>query len=94
MVLVDGPMIGAADLPLDLSVAPERAAARPSPSRRMDLNEASDRFERIMVQRMLEEAGGNVSEAARMLGLHRNSLKMKLARWKMAGASLDEPGAQ
>jgi ActR/RegA family two-component response regulator len=24
-----------------------------------------------------------VSEAARMLGLHRNSLKAKLARWKI-----------
>jgi two-component system, NtrC family, response regulator AtoC len=94
MVLVDGPAIGAADLPLDLSVVPKPAAAARPPSRRMDLNEASDRFERIMVQRMLEEAGGNVSEAARMLGLHRNSLKMKLARWKLTGANLDEPGAQ
>jgi ActR/RegA family two-component response regulator len=60
----------------------------------MDLNEASDRFERIMVLRVLEEVDGNVSEAARMLGLHRNSLKMKLARWKMAGAETEEPGAQ
>jgi two-component system, NtrC family, response regulator AtoC len=95
MVLVDGPLIGAADLPLDLSVAPERVAAgRPAASRRMDLNEASDRFERIMVLRVLEEVDGNVSEAARMLGLHRNSLKMKLARWKMAGAETEEPGAQ
>jgi DNA-binding NtrC family response regulator len=95
MVLVDGPLIGPADLPLDVTLAP----GRPGPGRtpeplRMDLNQASDRFERIIVQRVLEEVGGNVSEAARILGLHRNSLKMKLSRWKLAGGEPEEPGAQ
>ena len=32
---------------------------------------------------LMKDAGGNVSEAARLLGLHRNSLKAKLARWKI-----------
>ena len=44
--------------------------------------------------RLHEQVGGNVSEAARVLGLHRNSLKTKLARWKLAGGELEEPGAQ
>jgi ActR/RegA family two-component response regulator len=60
----------------------------------MDLNQASDRFERVIVQRVLEEVRGNVSEAARVLGLHRNSLRMRLARWKLDGGDSDEPAAQ
>jgi ActR/RegA family two-component response regulator len=60
----------------------------------VDLNEASDRFERLIVQRVLEEARGNVSEAARVLGLHRNSLKVKLARWKMSAVDREDAGAQ
>src|SRR5213594_423981 len=65
MVLVEGLFIGPADLPLDLTVAPGRSGPGQAPeSLRMDLNQASDRFERIIVQRVLEEVGGNVSEAA------------------------------
>jgi len=95
MVLVDGPLIGPADLPLDLTVAPGWSGpGQPPESLRMDLNQASDRFERIIVQRVLEEVRGNVSEAARVLGLHRNSLKMKLSRWKLAGGEPEVPGAQ
>ena len=95
MVLVDGPLIGPADLPLDVTVAPGRSGPGQAPETlRMDLNQASDRFERIIVQRILEEVGGNVSEAARVLGLHRNSLRMRLSRWKLAGDEPEEPGAQ
>jgi DNA-binding NtrC family response regulator len=95
VVLVDGPLITAADLPLDLTISPTRpGAAAGRDRRRVDLNEASDRFERLIVQRVLEEARGNVSEAARVLGLHRNSLKVKLARWRMSGADREDPGAQ
>src|SRR5881409_2318436 len=95
MVLVEGLFIGPADLPLDLTVAPGRSGPGQAPeSLRMDLNQASDRFERIIVQRVLEEVGGNVSEAARVLGLHRNSLKLKLARWKLTGGESEESDAQ
>ncbi len=92
VVLVDGPLISAADLPLDLTISPTRPGSA-SDKRRVDLNEASDRFERLIVQRVLEEARGNVSEAARVLGLHRNSLKVKLARWKLADADREDLGA-
>jgi len=93
VVLVDGPLISAADLPLDLTISPTRPGST-SDKRRVDLNEASDRFERLIVQRVLEEARGNVSEAARVLGLHRNSLKVKLARWKLSDADREDRAAQ
>jgi two-component system response regulator RegA len=32
------------------------------------------------ISRVLADCGGNVSQAARMLGLHRRSLQRKLAR--------------
>jgi DNA-binding NtrC family response regulator len=79
VVLTDGPTIGVDDLPLELSVG----VANTPPEESLPLNEASDRFEQQMVLRVLDRVRGNVSEAARLLGLHRNSLKAKLARWKI-----------
>jgi two-component system NtrC family response regulator len=79
VVLVDGPMIGVDDLPLELSLG----AAGTAETDTLPLNEASDRFERQIVLRTLDRVDGNVSEAARVLGLHRNSLKAKLDRWKI-----------
>ena len=38
----------------------------------------ADRFERAMVTEALREHGGNISQAARRLGLHRQSLQQKL----------------
>jgi DNA-binding NtrC family response regulator len=47
------------------------------------LVEATEEFERQIVLRMLERVRWNVSEAARLLGVHRNSLKARLARWRL-----------
>ena len=79
VVLVDGPTIGVDDLPLELSLG----AAGSAETDALPLNEASDRFERQIVLRTLDRVDGNMSEAARVLGLHRNSLKAKLDRWKI-----------
>jgi len=79
VVLVESGSVGLGDLPLELSVGAPSAES----SEAVPLNEASDRFERQMVVRMLDRVEGNVSEAARALGIHRNSLKAKLARWKI-----------
>lgn len=38
--------------------------------------------EREHIDHALNEAGGNVSEAARRLGIHRRTLQRKLARWR------------
>ncbi len=84
VVLVDGPMIGVDDLPLELSLGAAGTAERDT----LPLNEASDRFERQIVLRTLDRVDGNVSEAARVLGLHRNSLKAKLDRWKIRARDL------
>jgi DNA-binding NtrC family response regulator len=89
-VLGEGPLIGVEDLPLELSLGASGAA----PDEPMPLNEASDRFERQIVLRTLDRVGGNVSEAARILGLHRNSLKAKLDRWKIRARDLGGDGAQ
>jgi len=88
-VLVEGASIGVDDLPMELSVG----APGDTFSEAVPLNEATDRFERQMVLRMLDRVDGNVSEAARALGIHRNSLKAKLARWKIRARDL-RSGAQ
>jgi len=89
-VLVEGTAIGVDDLPMELSLGAPGATL----SQAVPLNEASDRFERQMVLRMLGRVDGNVSEAARALGLHRNSLKAKLARWKIRARDLRSGDAQ
>jgi two-component system, NtrC family, response regulator AtoC len=88
VVLVDSGSIGVDDLPMELSVG----ASPVELDEAVPLNEASDRFERQMVVRMLDRVDGNVSEAARALGLHRNSLKAKLARWKIRARDLRSGG--
>ncbi len=52
--------------PLDVTAAPGRSGPGQVPE---TLRQASDRFQRIIVQRALQEVGGNVSEAARVLGM-------------------------
>ena len=79
--LVDGPVIGLNDLPLDLLLPDHRTKVREAEA--LPLKTASDEFERQIVLRVLERVGGNRSEAARILGVHRNSLKTMLERWKI-----------
>jgi DNA-binding NtrC family response regulator len=79
--LVDGPEIGLGDLPLDLLLPDHRQKAMETEA--LPLKSASDEFERQIVLRVLERVRWNQSEAARILGLHRNSLKIKLERWKV-----------
>ena len=81
VVLGDAPVIGLNDLPLDVLLPDHRDRVREAGT--LPLNEASDQFERQIVMRVLERVGWNQSEAARLLGVHRNSLKLKLARWKV-----------
>ncbi len=78
--LAEGPLIELGDLPLDLLVPDHHARSRLSG---VSLVEATEEFERQIVLRMLERVRWNVSEAARLLGVHRNSLKARLARWRL-----------
>ncbi len=86
--LVDGPVIGLNDLPLDLLLPDHRVRARQTEA--LPLKEASEEFERQIVLRVLERVRWNRSEAARLLGIHRNSLKAKLARWGLASPQGEE----
>jgi len=70
---------------------PELLAAPPAPGLApdqpaMDLRETVARTERAVLLKALEEAGGNVSRAARNLGLSRRTMHEKLARLGLARA--------
>jgi DNA-binding NtrC family response regulator len=80
VALGEGPVIERRDLPFDLGFPGGVARARAGVTR---LRDACEEFERQFVLRTLERANWNRVEAARLLGLHRNSLKLKLARWKI-----------
>jgi hydrogenase-4 transcriptional activator len=76
-------LLSAALMPSSL---PADAASRPR-FRRMTLGAAIDKLEREMIQSALERASGNISETARLLGLTRRGLYLKMRRLGVAGAS-------
>ena len=79
VALVESGTIGLNDLPTDLLLPDHRARVRQGEN--LPLRTATDEFERQIVMRVLERVQWNRSEASRILGIHRNSLKMKLKRW-------------
>jgi len=79
VVLAEGPVIQLNDLPLDVLLPQQVTKVRAAEA--LPLNEATDQFERQMVLRVLERVGWNLTEAGRILNVHRNSLRVKLARW-------------
>ena len=87
VVLAEGPVIQLNDLPLDVLLPQQATKVRAAES--LPLNEATDQFERQIVLRVLERVGWNLTEAGRILAIHRNSLRMKLARWGVRA-----PGAE
>ena len=54
----------------------------------LPLTDAKDRlvewFERLAIERALAKSGGNISAAARQLGMHRQSLQQKMDQLGMA----------
>jgi DNA-binding NtrC family response regulator/tetratricopeptide (TPR) repeat protein len=61
-------------------------ADRPIRGRRTSLSGAVEKLEREMIETALERSGGNISETARVLGLTRRGLYMKMERLGVAGA--------
>ena len=74
--LCQGDRVEADDLAIIQRVSKDAA----NPYSEMTLTEATDEFQRAHIQHAIERAKGNVSEAAKLLGLHRPNLyrKMKL----------------
>ncbi len=92
VVLASGPVLQLQDLPLDLAM-PETGPLLDEGSG-LPLREAREQFERQYVLRVLERVGWNQSRAARLLGLHRNTLLAKLAAWGIRRPGTDEePGS-
>jgi DNA-binding NtrC family response regulator len=79
VVLAEGPLVQLNDLPLDVSLPQQATKVRAAEA--LPLNEATDQFEQQIVLRVLERVGWNLTEAGRILEIHRNSLRVKLARW-------------
>ena len=79
VALMEAGPIGLNDLPTDLLLPDLRVRVKQAEN--LPLKTATDEFERQIVMRVLERVQWNRSEASRILGIHRNSLKMKLTRW-------------
>jgi DNA-binding NtrC family response regulator len=85
VVLARSPVLQLQDVPLDVAM-PETGAGL-SEDAGLPLREACDKFERQYVLRVLEGVQWNVSRAARLLGVHRNTILAKLSAW-----GLQRPG--
>jgi DNA-binding NtrC family response regulator len=88
VALVEEPWIKMEDLPVDLMLPDPSRRARQSET--LPLKQACEQFERHMVVRVLYRVHWNQSEAARLLGMHRNTLKMKLAKWRLRSPESDD----
>jgi DNA-binding NtrC family response regulator len=88
VVLATSPVLHLQDVPLDV-VLPE-AGPRLTEDDGLPLRDACDRFERQYVLRVLERVQWNVSRAARLLGVHRNTVLAKLAGWGVQRPGLPE----
>ena len=53
------------------------------PSQDVGLTEATQQFQQDFIQRAIKRVGGNMSEAARLLGLHRSNLYRKMRQLAM-----------
>ena len=77
--LVRGDLIGAADLGfIDKTGA---AQSEPADWPEEDLPSATARLEEMLVRRALARTDGNRAEAARLLGIHRQLLYIKIKRY-------------
>jgi two-component system, NtrC family, response regulator len=74
LVMADGPLISPEDLEL-------RIATKPTSSSASTLREARQELEKEIIARKLQETSGNVSKAARALGISRPTLYELIARY-------------
>jgi two-component system response regulator AtoC len=87
VALAESGPIGLNDLPTDVLLPDHRLRVKQAEN--LPIKTAIDEFERQIVLRVLARVGWNRSEAARALGIHRNSLKAKLERWRIRAPGLE-----
>jgi len=94
-ILCRGNAITASDLSFLSTTAGARDLASPPDWTEGDLPGAVARLEMHMIKRALQEAGGNRTEAARRLGIHRQLLYAKAEKYGIGAgeASADRTGA-
>jgi len=76
VALASAPVVQLDQIPLDVALAPIESTAESH----FNLREARHEVERLLILRALDRAGGNQTVAARLLGMHRNTLLGKLAQ--------------
>jgi transcriptional regulator with PAS, ATPase and Fis domain len=69
------------DLPLEMLINRETLTDQGS-GKNMNLNEAIVRLEKQFIKRALDKTNGNQAKAAKILGIHRNTLFAKLSQFK------------
>jgi Nif-specific regulatory protein len=79
--LATGNKVEADDLAFILS--PNRPAVGLEPSYGLSLDDATKQFQREFIRRALRRLKGNLSEASRLLGLHRSNLYRKMKQLDM-----------
>ena len=87
VALVEGPVIQLEDLPVELMFTDSTGRSRPHET--VPLKQACEQFERQIVLRVMQRVRWNQTEAARLLSLHRNTLKLKLAKWRLRPTESD-----
>jgi DNA-binding NtrC family response regulator len=84
-VLRDGDMIDVSALPVQMILRSEG-----KPLERLPLKDAMREFERQAIHRALRSTQGNQSRAAELLGIHRNTLLVKMAEHGLTRRAADE----
>jgi len=74
VALASEPIVQLDQIPLDVALAPVETEDQ------LNLREARHEVERLLILRALDRARGNQTLAARLLGMHRNTLLVKLAQ--------------
>ena len=82
VALVERPLIQLQDLPVDVMLGERQAREGEAPA--LPLAVSVEQFERNLVQRVLDRVRWNQNEAAAILGLHRNTLLRKIAKWRLS----------
>ena len=82
VALVENPLIQIGDLPVEITLGDRQLRQGETPQH--PLGTALDQFERNLILRVLERVMWNQSKAATVLGLHRNTLLRKIAKWGLS----------